>query len=136
MTTRTKIICTIGPSVNTYDKITALIKAGMNVARINFSHGTYEEHKKSFSFLKQARQELGTPLAIMADTRGPELRLGKIANDEMTLSEGDRWLLVKEEVVGDRKKVTISPPSILEELPKNTPILFDDVFISSRVIET
>ena len=75
---KTKIICTIGPSVNRIDKLIELIKAGMNVARLNFSHGTHEEHLKTIQLLKEARQQLKVPLAIMLDTKGPEIRLGKI----------------------------------------------------------
>ena len=75
MLTRTKIVCTIGPAVATLEKIEALIAAGMNVARLNFSHGSYEEHAKMIYFLKSARERLGVPLAIMLDTKGPEIRL-------------------------------------------------------------
>ncbi|NGX45774.1 MAG: Pyruvate kinase, partial [Chlamydiae bacterium] len=74
MWTHTKIICTIGPATNTYDRIVALIKAGMNVARLNFSHGTHEEHLQVIEHLKRARTALKVPLAIMLDTKGPEVR--------------------------------------------------------------
>ncbi len=76
MPTRTKIICTIGPAVNTLEKILALIDAGMNVARLNFSHGTHTEHQKMIHLLKRAREQRKVPLAIMLDTKGPEIRLG------------------------------------------------------------
>ena len=75
---RTKIICTIGPAVNSYEKIEALANAGMNVARLNFSHGTQEEHLKSINIIKDVRKKLKIPLAIMLDTKGPEIRLRKI----------------------------------------------------------
>ncbi len=77
--TRTKIICTIGPAVNTVDKMLQLIDAGMNAARLNFSHGTHEEHKAVMDNLKEARAIKKVPLAIILDTKGPEIRLGKIA---------------------------------------------------------
>jgi pyruvate kinase len=135
MTIRTKIICTIGPACNSYEKILDLIRAGMNVARLNFSHGTYEQHLSAIKFLKQARQELKMPLAIMLDTRGPEVRIGKLENDEISLQKGDKWLLVKDEILGNSQKVTLTPGYVLDRLPKDTRILFDDGYISSQVVE-
>lgn len=132
----TKIICTIGPAVNTLDKILALIDAGMNVARINFSHGTHEEHLKVINALKEARKIRKKPLAIMLDTKGPEIRLGKIKESELKLAAGHRWMLVKETVEGDEDKVSITPGFILDHLSKGMRILFDDGYISSEVIET
>jgi len=135
LTTRTKIICTIGPSVNTREKIDALITAGMNVARLNFSHGTHEEHLAVIQLLKEARKKLKTPLSIMLDTKGPELRLRKIKNGEIVLQPGQRWLLVKKEIIGDEDRVSIDPPSILDNIPVGTVILFDDGYIRSHVVE-
>ncbi len=135
MTIRTKIICTIGPACNSYEKILDLIKAGMNVARLNFSHGAYEQHLSAINFLKQARDELNVPIAIMLDTRGPEVRIGKLEKDELVLQKGDRWLLVKEEVLGNSEKVTVTPGDVLERIPKDARVLFDDGYISSQVID-
>lgn len=131
---RTKIICTIGPSVNSYDKIVALIKSGMNVARLNFSHGTHEEHLEVIHHLKRARKELNVPLAIMLDTKGPEIRLGKIDQNTLRLAEGDTWFLVKEEIMGDSQRVSITPPMVLDQLKIGTKVLFDDGYISSHVV--
>ena len=91
---RTKIVCTIGPAVATLEKMLALIEAGMNVARLNFSHGTHDEHLKTIELLKKARGMAKRPLAIMLDTKGPELRVGKILGDSVTLKAGDRLKLV------------------------------------------
>lgn len=135
MSTKTKIICTIGPSVNSYDKIVHLIQAGMNVARLNFSHGTHEEHKEVIDLLKKVRTDLGVPLAIMLDTKGPEIRLRKIKDGQVMLTPGHKWKLLKEEVEGDLEKVSISPGYILDALKVGTHILFDDGYISSHVIE-
>ncbi|NGX43787.1 MAG: hypothetical protein K940chlam7_02091, partial [Chlamydiae bacterium] len=118
-----------------YDKIIDLIKAGMNVARLNFSHGTREGHLKSINLLKQARMELEVPLAIMLDTRGPEVRLGEIAGDGLSLSKGDKWHLVKQKVVGNKESVSITPGEVLEGIPRGSRILFDDGYISSHVVE-
>lgn len=135
MTTRAKIICTIGPAVNTLEKISELIEAGMNVARLNFSHGTHDEHLSIIQYLKQARKQLKKPLAIMLDTKGPEIRLGKIKNGEVVLQAGQTWLLHKDEVIGNENEVSITPSSILENIPQGATILFDDGYIYSQVIE-
>lgn len=135
MITRTKIICTIGPAVNTYEKIVELIKAGMNVARLNFSHGTHDEHLDVIQKLKKARQQLNVPLAIMLDTKGPEIRIGKISEKELYLPPGHQWLLVSDEVEGNLQRATLTPGHILNKLPKGTTVLFDNGYISSKVIE-
>ncbi len=132
---RTKIICTIGPAVNTYPKIRELIDAGMNVARLNFSHGTYEQHQATIEILKQARQDADVPLPIMLDTKGPEVRLGVIKGGTVLLKAGQTWLLTSEEIEGDNEKVTIRPGSVLDKVSIDSKILFDDGYISSQVIE-
>lgn len=133
--TRTKIICTIGPSVNTFERIVELIEAGMNVARLNFSHGTHAEHLKVINFIKEARKQLKKPVAIMLDTKGPEIRIGKIKADELQLNPGQRWLLTKEKIEGDSHHVQIKPGHILDDLTIGTRVLFDDGYISSNVVE-
>ena len=105
MDTRTKIICTMGPAVNTYEKIVELIDAGMNVARLNFSHGSHEEHLKTINILKKARTDKKVPLAIMLDTKGPEIRIGKVKPEGIPVVPGHRLLLVKEVVEGDEHRV-------------------------------
>ncbi len=136
MWTRTKIVCTIGPAVNTLEMLIELAKAGMNVARLNFSHGTHEEHLTSISLLKQVREQLNIPLAIMLDTKGPEIRVGKISGGEIHLTPGTRWLLVKEPIEGDGNRISITPDYILDKLQVGTHILFVNGYISSHVIET
>lgn len=132
---RTKIICTIGPSVNTLEKMIELMEAGMNVARLNFSHGTQEEHLLSIKYLKEARERLKQPLAIMLDTKGPEIRLGKFKDGQALLKNGQSFHLLKEEVLGDETQATLTPGNILEQLTPGTRVLFDDGYISSHVIE-
>lgn len=134
MSIRTKIICTIGPSVNTLDKMIDLINAGMNVARLNFSHGTHAEHLMAIQNLKEARRILKKPLAIMLDTKGPEIRIGKVQNGQITLPPGHQWLLVKDDIEGDLERVKITPGFVLEKIPLGTKILFDDGYISSHAI--
>ncbi|HRD55377.1 MAG TPA: pyruvate kinase [Parachlamydiaceae bacterium] len=135
MATRTKIICTMGPAVNSLDKIIELIEAGMNVARLNFSHGTKKEHEQVIHFIKQAREKTARPIAIMLDTKGPEIRLGGIAGGEVKFEEKNRWLLVKDVVEGDKTKVSILPPNVLDCVHLGTKLLFDDGYISSHVVE-
>lgn len=136
MTIKTKIICTIGPAVNSPEKIVQLIESGMNVARLNFSHGTHEEHAAVIQLLKKARKDLKCSLGIMLDTKGPEIRLGKIKGGQVTLKAGQQWKLMKETLLGDATQVTISPGFILEQIKKGATILFDDGYIVSKVIET
>ena len=132
---RTKIICTMGPAVNTLEKILELLKAGMNVARLNFAHGTHDDHLNMIRLLKEARLQLNQPLAIMIDIKGPEIRIGKIKDGQTILQTGQLWTLVKNEIEGDNEKVYIRPPAVLENLEEGTRILFDDGYISSQVVE-
>lgn len=135
MITRTKIICTMGPSTNSLPRIMELIEAGMNVARLNFSHGTHEEHLATIEMLKEARIRSKKPLAIMLDTKGPEIRLGKIKDGKIILKPGQRWKLVKEQCLGDTEKVTLTPSSIFDQLKMGTTLLFDDGHFSSYVVD-
>ena len=135
MLTRTKIVCTMGPAVASPEKIEALIAAGMNVARLNFSHGTYEEHAKVIKYLKTAREKLGVPLAIMLDTKGPEIRLGKLKNDQITLQAGKQFWLIKEEVLGDEEQITLTPPIALDALQKDMVVLLDNGYVITHVVE-
>lgn len=135
MRNRTKIICTIGPSVNSYEKIVDLIQAGMNVARLNFSHGTHEEHGNTIQLIKQARLALSEPIAIMLDTKGPEIRLGKIKNGEVFLKAGQIWQLVGEEIEGNEQKVSLKPAGVLKKIKIGTRILFDDGYIGAKVVD-
>jgi pyruvate kinase len=135
MQTHTKIICTIGPACNTYEKILQLIDAGMNVARLNFSHGTRDDHQVVIEFLKRARKEKGVPLAIMLDTKGPEIRVGKITNGQMELQKGATLKLVKEEVLGDARHVQVTPGIALDAMQVGSKVLFDDGYINSKVVD-
>lgn len=134
MPLHTKIICTIGPAVNTLEKIIELIQAGMNVARLNMSHGTHEEHAHNINLLKKARTKLGIPLAIMLDTKGPEVSIGVLQGGEIELETGNKWKLVKKEIVGDKNQVSIIPGDILQRLSVGDCVLFNDGYISSHVI--
>lgn len=133
--TRTKIICTIGPAVSSEEKMNALVDAGMNVARLNFSHGTHAEHQKIIEMIKRIRKRRGIPLPIMLDTKGPEIRLGLIDGDKVFFKKGDTWFLTKEPIVGDRERASIDPPCLLDDLEVGMHLLFDDGYIKAQVIE-
>lgn len=135
MRTRTKIICTIGPAVASYEKILELIDAGMNVARLNFSHGTHEDHLKTIELLKKARTEKKVPLAIMLDTKGPEIRLGNVQNNQFPVQAGQRLLLVKQDVSGSPEKVQITPPLVIDALEPGMRVLIDDGYLITTVVE-
>ena len=131
----TKIICTIGPAVNTLERMIELMKAGMNVARLNFSHGTYSDYLQVIQNLKTARKHLDIPCAIMLDTKGPEIRLGKIQGGEIYIPAKHHWRLVKQTVEGDLERVSVTPDTVLDKISVGATVLFNDGYISSKVIE-
>ncbi|MDX8431570.1 MAG: pyruvate kinase [Candidatus Algichlamydia australiensis] len=131
---RTKIVCTIGPAVSSEEKIDQLISAGMNVARLNFSHGTREDHAKTIANLKKLRKKREIPLAIMLDTKGPEIRVGKLIQEQLELKKRDKLKLVKGEAK-ESLEVPITPASVVDDLEEGMHVLFDDGYISAKVIE-
>ncbi len=114
---KTKIICTLGPASHDEETITALCKAGMNVARLNFSHGTHEDHLYMMNLVKKVREKLGLPIAIMLDTKGPEYRIGTFEGGKhVTLKDGDPFTFTTEDVVGDRTRVSVSYKDLNKDL--------------------
>ena len=105
---KTKIVCTLGPASNSTEMIEKMIDAGMNVARLNFSHGTYEEHAAVIERLKEVRARLQVPLAIMLDTKGPEVRIRKFDGGSAVLETGADFTLTTDDVLGDASRVTVS----------------------------
>lgn len=132
---RTKIICTIGPSVETYDMLKQLVLNGMDVARLNFSHGSHEEHLHRIELIKKVRRDLKRPVAIMLDTKGPEVRLGKLEGGEAKLAAGQRWVLQKNEILGNAERVMVRPESVFGHIQEGSTVLFDNGYIASKVIE-
>lgn len=131
---RTKIICTIGPAVDSFEKMLELIDAGMNVARLNFSHGTHAEHQTRIDLLKKAREMKKKPLAIMLDTKGPEIRVGQI-KDPITLQEKQKLKLRKDVSDGNASGISINPSHVIDQLRVGMTVLFDDGYISAKVVE-
>ncbi len=134
MYTRTKIIATLGPATDSYEKIFSLIEAGVNVTRLNFSHGSYEEHKKRIEWVKKARKEQKKAVAIMLDTKGPEIRVDHVLNKAVELKPKD-LLKITENPGEDPMAISIHPISVLQSIGVGTKILFNDGYISSTVVE-
>lgn len=126
---RTKIVCTLGPATDSYATIKKLIKAGMNVARLNMSHGSHEEHAKRIELVKKAREELAMPVAIMADTKGPEIRVRTFKSGIAHLKEGGEFTLTTEECEGDDSRVSVSFKELPEYVKPGDPILINDGII-------
>jgi len=132
---KTKIVCTLGPATDDYAKIKAMILAGMNVARVNMSHGPYDEQSQRIAWVKKAREELDKPVAILLDSKGPEIRIQRFKNGRVILKEGDKFTLTTEDVAGDEKRVSITYPLLPQKIKKGTRLLIDDGFIGLEVIE-
>ena len=131
---KTKIICTIGPACDSEETLIAMCKAGMNVARLNFSHGTYEQHQQNIDRVKKVREELGLPIAIMLDTKGPEYRIGVFENNKILLSEGDEFTFTTEDVVGDSSRVSVSYKGLIDELAVGDPISVNNGLVLFEVV--
>lgn len=132
---RTKIICTIGPASDSEEILTQLINAGMNVARLNFSHGTHEEHKKRIDTIKRVRQQLHKPVAIMLDTKGPEVRLGSFKDGKAEIITGARFTLTTKEVMGSSSICSITYKELPQEVMQGARILIADGLIELRVLD-
>ena len=126
---KTKIICTIGPVTNTEGPMRKLIENGMNVARLNFSHGDYASHKKNIDLLKKLRKDCNKAVAILLDTKGPEVRVKKFINGSVTLEEGKKFKLCIDECEGDENGVSITYPYLNRDLTAGARILLDDGLI-------
>jgi len=133
---KTKIICTLGPATDKPDVLENLVKSGMNVARMNFSHGTYEDHKRRIEEVKALREKHRVPLAIMLDTKGPEIRIGTFENDRVFLRPGHEFVLTTENVEGDENHVTVKYKALPKSLKKGDRLLFSDGLIETEVLET
>lgn len=131
---RTKIVCTIGPSSESEEVLEQLIKEGMSVARLNFSHGSIPEHKIKIDRIKKVRDKLKRPVAIMFDTKGPEIRLGNLKDDmEPYLNVDDEYVLTTEDITGDEKIASITYKELPKDIKKGDSILIDDGLIELKV---
>ncbi|MGM0378325.1 MAG: pyruvate kinase [Bacillota bacterium] len=123
---KTKIVCTIGPASEKKEVFTELVKNGLNVARLNFSHGDHEEQLEKLEMIKEVRQELDKPIAILLDTKGPEIRTGKFKEDVVYLEKGQKFTFTSEDCKGDKEKCSLSYKGLPNDVVKGDTILIDD----------
>nr|WP_325194618.1 pyruvate kinase [uncultured Oscillibacter sp.] len=133
---KTKIVCTLGPATDREGVLREMMKAGMNVARFNFSHGTHPEHQARLEVLKALREELNLPVAAMLDTKGPEIRLKSFASGSVTLTTGQEFTLTTEDIVGDGTRCAITYAELPGDVKEGDTILLDDGLVRLTVLET
>lgn len=133
---KTKIVCTIGPASNNEETLTKLCQNGMNVARLNFSHGSHEEHKRNIDLIKSVREKLGIPLAILLDTKGPEYRIKTFKNGKVVIKDGQKFTFTTKEIDGDEKTVSVSYPNLAKEVNVGDRILVNNGLVVFEVEKT
>lgn len=132
---KTKIVCTIGPASNSHQTLCNMIKAGMNVARLNFSHGDFDSHRASIAAIRKAAQTVGRPVTIMADLPGPKMRIGVIKEDSITLQHDDTVLLTTDEIEGDAQRFSVSFKRLPKVVKTGDRLFLNDGYIQLEVIE-
>ena len=132
---KTKIICTIGPSSESPEVFKAMCRQGLNVARLNFSHGTHEEHQKKIDMIKAVREELDLPIAIMLDTKGPEYRIKTFRDGKITLNDGDRFTFTTREIEGDETIVSVNYKGLADDLEVGDRVLVNNGLVIFEVRE-
>ena len=132
---KTKIVCTIGPACENEETIKQMVLAGMNVARLNFSHNTTEDHLRRLNIIKKVREELKMPVAILLDTKGPEYRVGVFENDSVTIKEGDTFTFTTEDVLGNNEKVSVNYKNLHEDLEVGDTVLVNNGLLEFKVKE-
>ncbi len=131
---KTKIVCTIGPASANEAILREMCLAGMNVARLNFSHGSHEEHLRTIELIKKVRKELELPIAILLDTKGPEYRIGTFETGKITLTEGDLFSFTTEEIVGDQNRVSVNYKGLPAEMSAGDKILLNNGLVIFEVL--
>lgn len=132
-TKRTKIVCTIGPATKDVEVLKKMMIAGMNVARLNFSHGSFQDQEVYYNAIIQARKEVDLPVAILLDTQGPEIRTGKLEVSPVTLKAEETFTLVNDDIIGDNTKTSITYKELYKDVEPGTTILIDDGKIELEV---
>ena len=130
---KTKIVCTLGPASRDEKTLTEMLKAGMNVARMNFSHGDHEYHRETIETFRRVRDRLGVPAAVMLDTKGPEIRIGTFASGSILLKNGQDFTLTTEDIAGDETRVSVTYKDLPRQLKEGDRVLIDDGLLSLRV---
>ena len=132
---KTKIICTIGPASENEEVLTQMCLAGMNVARLNFSHGTHEEHEKKVALIKSVREKLGLPIAILLDTKGPEYRIRTFADGKVTVADGAEFTFTVDEVEGDETRVSVNYKNLNKDLKVGDIVTVNNGMVKFQVVE-
>ena len=132
---KTKIVCTLGPASSSEAVLEKMILAGMNVARLNFSHGDHEAHRKTIERFRKVRDNLGLPAAVLLDTKGPEIRLGLFENDSVILENGQTFTLTPDDIMGNIERCSITYKKLATQVGAGTNILIDDGRVSLKVTE-
>ncbi len=134
---KTKIVGTIGPATESEEMFTKLVEAGLSVARINFSHGSYDENGEKIETVKRVREKLGKPVALLLDTKGPEIRSGVLetGNEKILIEQGQTFTFVNEDIVGNKERVTITYKELYKQVSVGGTILVDDGALEFEVIE-
>ena len=130
---KTKIICTIGPTSENEQTLIKMCQAGMNVARLNFSHGTHSEHEKKIGLIKKVREKLNLPIAIMLDTKGPEYRIRTFAEGKVNVEDGQTFTFTTDEIVGDKTKVSVNYKDLIKNLTVGDQILVNNGLVIFEV---
>ena len=132
---KTKVICTIGPASENEQTLTAMCKAGMNVARLNFSHGSHEEHKKKIDLIKHVREKLELPIAIMLDTKGPEYRIGTFAEGSVEVVAGETFTFTVDDIQGDQTRVSVNYKDLIKNLAVGDRVLVCNGLVIFEVVD-
>ncbi|NNM68204.1 MAG: pyruvate kinase [Spirochaetales bacterium] len=132
---RVKIVCTLGPATDSYEGILRLARTGMDVARFNFSHGTYADHQKRFEWVRKASLETKKPIAILQDLQGPKIRVRKFAHDQVELVPGATFTLTVRDILGNEKEASVSYPTFNQDVKPGSTVLLDDGNLSLKVVE-
>lgn len=133
LTRKAKIISTLGPSTDSEEKVIELMKAGMNIARINFSHGSYKTHLQNIKNVRNAEEVVGRPVAIIQDLQGPKIRIGRVRNEQVEIKNGDKLVITIEELLGDETRVSTSYQNLPNDVEKGDRILIDDGVLELKV---
>lgn len=131
---KTKIVCTLGPASSDKNTLRQLVKAGIDVARLNFSHGNYDENKERIKYIKELEDELNQSIGIMLDTKGPEIRTGELKEEEIELITGEEIILTTRKFKGDRSRISVTYQDICQDLSVGSIILLDDGLIELEVV--
>src|SRR5665213_3357067 len=135
LTKRTKIVATVGPACDTYEKMVELVKAGVNVFRLNFSHGTHENKAGIIEIIRKINDTLPYNIAILADLQGPKLRVGEIENNALEINPGDILTFTNTKCIGTREKIYVSYPNLHNDVIPGNIIMIDDGKLEVRVVK-